>query len=67
MMKQSPKLNHRKARHRNISVSTIFVSLKFEFSVIVKGKLKKQVCPETQIQKVVEGTLRVPLFLERFM
>ena len=41
MMKQSPKLNHQKARHRNISVSTIFVSLKFEFSVIVKGKLKK--------------------------
>ena len=58
MMKQSPKLNHRKARHRNISVSTIFVSLKFEFSMIVKGKLKKQVCPETQIQKGSRGNVK---------
>ena len=58
MMKQSPKLNHRKARHRNISVSTIFVSLKFEFSVSVKGKLKKQVCPETQIQKGSRGNVK---------
>ena len=66
-MKQSPKLNHQKARHRNISVSTNFVSLKFEFSVIVKEKLKKQVCQKRKCKKVVEGTLRVPLFLERFM
>ena len=58
MMKQSPKLNHQKARHWNISVSTIFVSLKFEFSVIVKGKLKKQVCPETQIQKGSRGNVK---------
>ena len=57
-MKQSPKLNHQKARHRNISKYINFVSLKSDFSVIMNEKFKKQVCPETQMQKVSRGNVK---------
>ena len=56
-MKQSPKLNHQKARHRNISKYRNFVSLTFEFSLIVNEKFKKQVCPGTQMQIADRGNV----------
>ena len=57
ILKQSPKLNHQKARHRNISESINFVSLIFEFSLIMNEKFKKQVCPRTQMQKANRGNV----------
>ena len=57
ILKQSPKLNHQKARHRNIYESINFVSLISEFSLIMNEKFKKQVCPRTQMQKANRGNV----------
>ena len=57
ILKKSPKLNHQKARHRNISESINFVSLIFEFSLIMNEKFKKQVCPRAQMQKANRGNV----------
>ena len=53
-----PEIESSKACHRNISKYINFVSLKSEFSVIMNEKFKKQVFPETQMQKVSRGNVK---------